>query len=383
VIGICAQLSNSATMALHIGLISGTSTDAVDAAIVDVTPERVALIASHSEPIPESLTSALRLVIDSEHIDRSSLWQLVVRVGELFARATRTLLEHAGVDASQIRAIGSHGQTIFHAPDAEFPCTVQIGDPNIIAERTGITTVADLRRRDLAAGGQGAPLAPAFHDAVFRTGAHDRVVINIGGIGNLTLLPADASLPATGFDTGPGNTLMDVWVGRIRDAAMDTDGLWARSGRCHQQLLELFKTEPYLALAPPKSTGRELFNLAWLDRHLAGLGEKVADEDVQRTLCEFTTDTIAEAVHKHAPGAREVLVCGGGVHNPLTMERLAERLRPIDVDSTASIGFEPDWVEAAAFGWLAARAMDGLPGNLPAVTGAAHPVILGGIYAGG
>ena len=208
-------------MALHIGLISGTSTDAVDAAIVDVNPDRVELIACHGEPIPESLRTALRSVIDNQLIDRSAFWQLDVRVGELFARAASALLEKAGVDASEVRAIGSHGQTVFHAPDAEFPCTVQIGDPNIIAERTGITTVADLRRRDLAAGGQGAPLAPAFHAAVFRTADHDRVVVNIGGIGNLTLLPADQALPATGFDTGPGNTLMDVWAGRIRGVAMD------------------------------------------------------------------------------------------------------------------------------------------------------------------
>jgi anhydro-N-acetylmuramic acid kinase len=290
------------------------------------------------------------------------------------------LLEKAGVDASEVRAIGSHGQTVFHAPDAEFPCTVQIGDPNIIAERTGITTVADLRRRDLAAGGQGAPLAPGFHAAVFRTADHDRAVVNIGGIGNLTLLPADEALPATGFDTGPGNTLMDVWAGRIRGVAMDTDGVWARSGNCHQQLLELLQTEPYFAVAPPKSTGRELFNLSWLDGNLARLGEEMPDEDVQRTLCELTVVTIAEAVTKHAPEASEVLVCGGGVHNPLTMERLTERLRPIDVGSTSSVGFDPDWVEAATFAWLAARTMDGLPGNLPAVSGANHPVILGGIY---
>ncbi len=367
-------------MALHIGLISGTSTDAVDAAIVDVNPDRVELIACHGEPIPESLKTALRAAIDNQLIDRSAFWQLDVRVGELFARAASALLEKAGVDASEVRAIGSHGQTVFHAPDAEFPCTVQIGDPNIIAERTGITTVADLRRRDLAAGGQGAPLAPAFHAAVFRTADHDRVVVNIGGIGNLTLLPADETLPATGFDTGPGNTLMDVWAGRIRGVAMDTDGVWARSGKCHQQLLELLQTEPYFAVAPPKSTGRELFNLSWLDGNLARLGEEVADEDVQRTLCELTVVTIAEAITKHAPEASEVLICGGGVHNPLTMERLTERLRPIDVGSTSSVGFDPDWVEAAAFAWLAARTMDGLPGNLPAVSGANHPVILGGIY---
>jgi anhydro-N-acetylmuramic acid kinase len=367
-------------MALHIGLISGTSTDAVDAAIVDVSPRRVELIACHGEPIPESLRTALRSVIDNQLIDRSTFWQLDVRVGELFARAASALLEKAGVDASKIRAIGSHGQTVYHAPDSEFPCTVQIGDPNIIAERTGITTVADLRRRDLAAGGQGAPLAPAFHAAAFRTADHDRVVVNIGGIGNLTLLPADDALSVTGFDTGPGNTLMDVWAGRIRSVDMDADGVWARSGKCHQQLLELLQTEPYFALAPPKSTGRELFNLSWLDGNLARLGEEVAAEDVQRTLCELTAVTIAEAIAKHAPEACEILVCGGGVHNSLTMERLAEHLRPIDVRSTMSIGFDPDWVEAAAFAWLAARTMDGLPGNLPTVTGANHPVILGGIY---
>ena len=369
-------------MALHIGLISGTSTDAVDAAIVDVNPDRVELIACHGEPIPESLGTALRSVIDNQLIDRSAFWQLDVRVGELFARAAHTLLEKAGVEASKVRAIGSHGQTVFHAPDAEFPCTVQIGDPNVIAERTGITTVADLRRRDLAAGGQGAPLAPAFHAAVFRTADHDRVVVNIGGIGNLTLLPADDALPALGFDTGPGNTLMDVWAGRIRGVAMDAGGIWARSGQCHQRLLDLLRTEPYFALALPKSTGRELFNLSWLDGYLARLGEDVAAEDVQRTLCELTATTITEAIRKHAPDTREVLVCGGGVHNPLTMERLAEGLRPIDVQSTISIGFDPDWVEAAAFAWLAARTLDGLPGNLPAVTGATHPVILGGIYYG-
>ncbi|GMQ95675.1 MAG: anhydro-N-acetylmuramic acid kinase [Gammaproteobacteria bacterium] len=369
-------------MALHIGLISGTSTDAVDAALVDVNPDRVELITCHSEPIPESLASALRSVIDNRLIDRSAFWQLDVRVGELFARAARALLDKADVDAAEVRAIGSHGQTVFHAADAEFPCSAQIGDPNIIAERTGITTIADLRRRDLAAGGQGAPLAPAFHAAVFRTADHDRVVLNIGGIGNLTLLPADDSLPIIGFDTGPGNTLMDVWANRIRGVAMDADGAWARSGRCRQRLLELLETEPYFALAPPKSTGRELFNLDWLDGNLARLGEKVAPEDVQRTLCELTAASIVAAIEAHAPTTREVLVCGGGVHNSLTMERLAERLQRLDVRSTQSIGFDPDWVEAAAFAWLAARTLDGMPGNLPTVTGATHAVILGGIYAG-
>ena len=370
-------------MALHIGLISGTSTDAVDAALVGLDAERVELVACHSEAIPDSIASALRSVIDDPRVDLSSFWQLDVRVGELFAQAAVNLLDKAGVERSAVRAIGSHGQTVFHAPNAEHPVTVQIGDPNVIAERTGITTVADLRRRDLAAGGQGAPLAPAFHAAVFRTPEHDRVVINIGGIGNLTLLPADDALPATGFDTGPGNTLMDIWSERIRGIAMDADGLWARSGQCHQQLLALLETEPYFALTPPKSTGRELFNLAWLDGFLGELSGEVAPEDVERTLCELTAVSIADAIRRHAPEACEVLVCGGGVHNPLTMERLAKHLQPIDVRSTISIGFDPNWVEAAAFAWLAARTMDGKAGNLPAVTGANHPVSLGGIYTAG
>jgi len=370
-------------MALYIGLISGTSTDAVDAAIVDVTPGRVELVAGHSEPIPEAIATALRVAIDNDLLDRTSFWQLDRQVGELFARAANAVIEKAGVDATRVRAIGSHGQTVFHAPDVEFPCTVQIGDPNTIAERTGITTVADLRRRDMAAGGQGAPLAPALHNAVFRTESHDRVVINIGGIGNLTLLPADSSIAATGFDTGPGNTLMDVWTGRVRGVAMDVDGAWARSGTCNQALLALFKTEPYFALEPPKSTGRELFNLPWIDRCLEQLGDELAVEDVQRTLCELSVDTIADAVKRYAQNTGEALICGGGVHNPLLMERLAEKLRPVEVRSTASIGLDPDWVEAVAFAWMAARTMDGMAGNLPAVTGASHPVILGGIYPGG
>lgn len=370
-------------MALHIGLMSGTSTDAVDAALVDLTADRVELVSCHSEAIPDSIASALRAVIDNPLVDLAEFWQLDVRVGELFAEAAVNLLDKAGVDASRVRAIGSHGQTVYHAPGARYPSTVQIGDPNIIAERTGITTVADLRRRDLAAGGQGAPLAPAFHAALFRTREHDRVVMNIGGIANLTLLPSDMALPVIGFDTGPGNTLMDVWANRVRGVAMDVDGAWARSGQCHQRLLELLLTDPYFALPPPKSTGRELFNLRWLDGFIAQLGETPAPENVQRTLCELTAVSVADAIANNAPETREVLVCGGGVHNPLTMQRLAESLRSIDVRSTESIGFDPDWVEAAAFAWLAARTMEGLSGNLPSVTGASHPVILGAIYAGG
>jgi len=370
-------------MALHIGLISGTSTDAVDAALVDLTPKGVELVASHSEAIPGDIAAELRTVIDSPHIDRAMFWQLDVRVGRLFADAAMNLLAEAGVEPSRVRAIGSHGQTVYHAPDGDYPSTVQIGDPNVIAERTGITTVADLRRRDMAAGGQGAPLATAFHAAMLRSDECTRVVLNIGGIANLTLLPADAEQPVIGFDTGPGNTLMDVWIQRIRGAAIDGDGVWARSGRCHRRLLELLETDPYFALPVPKSTGRELYNLPWLDQYLARLEEMPHPEDVQRTLCELTVASVAKAIAAHAAQAREVLVCGGGVHNGFVMERLADTLRPVEVRSTESIGFDPDWVEAMTFAWLAGRTLDGLAGNLPSVTGASHPVILGAVYKSG
>ena len=370
-------------MALHIGLISGTSTDAVDAALVDLTPDGATLVATHSESIPDDIATALRTIIDSRHIDRVLFWQLDVRVGRLFADAAVNLLDKAGIEPARVRAIGSHGQTVYHAPDGDYPSTVQIGDPNVIAERTGITTVADLRRRDMAAGGQGAPLATAFHAAMLRSAECNRVVLNVGGIANVTVLPANAERRVIGFDTGPGNTLMDVWIQRVRGAAMDTDGAWARSGRCHRRLLELLESDEYFSRSVPKSTGRELFNLAWLDGYLARLGETPRPEDVQRTLCELTATSVAAAVSEHAPDTREVLVCGGGAHNRLVMERLGDALGPADVRSTESIGVDPDWVEATTFAWLAARTLDGLPGNLPSVTGAAHPVVLGAVYKGG
>lgn len=369
-------------MPLYIGLMSGTSADAVDAAMVELSSDVVKLIACHSEAIPRSLKEALRTAISNESLDRSIVWQLDTRVGELFARAAQTLIENAGITRSRIHAIGSHGQTIFHDPDAEFPCTVQIGDPNVIVERTGITTVADLRRRDLAAGGQGAPLAPAFHHAVFRSPTADRAVVNIGGIANVTVLPADDSKPVIGFDTGPGNTLMDAWIQSERGESMDTNSAWAATGSCNADLLGSLRSDAYFDASPPKSTGRELFNLRWVQKHLAEVSAAIAPEDIQNTLCELTANTIASAIRTHASDTREVLVCGGGAHNPLLLSRLENHLEPLSVRSTLSLGIDPDWVEAMAFAWLAARTLAGKAGNLPEVTGAKHPVVLGGIYPG-
>jgi len=368
-------------MSLYIGLMSGTSMDAVDAALVDFAGPVPRLVAARSHDIPEDLRSDLLAVLTSETISRSTLWSTDARVGELFAGAATALLEDARIAAEDVVAIGSHGQTIFHDPHAPVPCTVQIGDPNIVAERTSITTVADLRRRDLAAGGEGAPLAPAFHHAVFHTRETDRAVVNIGGIANLTVLPA-AGAVVLGLDTGPGNTLIDAWMREHCALPMDRDAGWAATGACDAALLAALEDDPYFRLPPPKSTGRELFHLGWLRARLAGLDRPPSPQDVQHTLCVLTAATIANAVTEHAPATGELLVCGGGVHNPLVMGELARRLAPVRVVSTGELGFEPDWIEAMAFAWLAKQTMEGKPGNLPTVTGAAHPVVLGGIYPG-
>lgn len=367
-------------MSLYIGLMSGTSMDAVDAALVrhDVHPPRI--IARHSHEIPETLHRKLTSVVEGTH-DGPTLWQLDAELGELFAVAVKELLAQSGVAPGDVVAIGSHGQTIYHGPDDTPPVTIQVADPNIIAERTGITTVADFRRRDLAAGGQGAPLAPGFHKAIFQSPDSARVVVNIGGIANITVLPRDTNAQVTGFDTGPGNTLMDLWCAKHRGRSLDKDGEFAAEGRVIETLLSAFLGDPYFEKAPPKSTGREYFNLPWLVRSLEAADCQGRNpEDVQRTLLELTVATIAEAIAAHAPDTEEVLVCGGGARNLLLMETLSARMHDRAVSSTASAGTDPEWIEAIAFSWLAKKTLAGEPSNLPSVTGAGRAVILGGIY---
>ena len=335
-------------MSLYIGLISGTSMDAVDSVLVSHDADRPELIASHAH---------------------------------LFADAVTRLLQDAAIGAGEVIAIGSHGQTVYHGPNDKPPITVQLGDPNVIAERTGITTVADFRRRDMAAGGQGAPLVPAFHRAVMQKSGSPRAIVNIGGIANLTVLPGNPEEEVLGFDTGPGNTLMDLWCRRHRDAPLDRDGAWARGGKPVPALLRLLLEDPYFAAAPPKSTGREYFNLDWLDAAIEKSSSKEVDaQDVQHTICELTAKTIVEATRKYAPETREIFVCGGGAHNAALMRALAAVAGNISVNSTAAAGFDPKWVEAVAFSWFAKQTLEGNPSNLPSVTGARHPVILGGIY---
>lgn len=360
---------------LFLGLISGTSADGVDAALVEFGP-RIRLRAARTFAYPPDLREdILRLSQASGSVALDALGTLDARVGEHFAAAALELLERACVGTAQVRAIGSHGQTLRHQPGAEHPFTLQVGDPHRIAERTGITTVCDFRRRDVAAGGQGAPLVPAFHAALFADPMEDRAVLNLGGIGNLTLLPRTD--PVRGFDTGPANGLMDAWCLLQRGQACDLDGAWAASGSVSATLLDRLLADPYFALPPPKSTGRDQFHLEWLARHMPSA--ELAAADVQATLLELTARSVADALRRWQPGTTRVLACGGGVHNTALMQALTRLLAPALLESTAATGLDPDFVEAAAFAWLARETLAGRPGNLPSVTGASAARALGAI----
>lgn len=366
---------------LFIGLMSGTSLDAIDVTLVDFASQPPRPLAVHSHPFPPALRAELLALCHGSMKDElQHMATLDVRLGRLFAEAALAVLKECDIPASAIRAIGSHGQTVRHEPTGEYPFTVQIGDPNSIAQLTGITTVADFRRRDIAAGGQGAPLVPAFHAAVFRSTDEDRVILNIGGMANVTLLPHDQQQPVSGFDTGPGNVLMDVWVARHLDTPHDAGGRWAGSATAHPELLALLLEDQYFQRPPPKSTGRERFNMTWLEARLKKISPEPAQ--VQATLCALTAISSAAAIKRYAPQTKRVLVCGGGVHNTTLMQRLTTELPGIAVESTQVLGLDPDWVEALAFAWLAKQTLDGRPGNLPSVTGAQAPVVLGGIYLG-
>jgi anhydro-N-acetylmuramic acid kinase len=362
---------------LFIGLMSGTSMDAIDAVLACFDDPQPKLIDSFSQPLTAELRHRLSGLASPSDNELAQMMELDVIMGRAFGAASHTLLQKALVSPDAVRAIGSHGQTIRHIPAGEFPTTCQIGDPNIIAEQTGITTVADFRRRDMAAGGQGAPLVPAFHAAMLRSSHQTRVVVNIGGMANISVLPANPASEVIGFDTGPGNVLMDRWIERTNGKGWDENGQWAAQGKIDEKLLHRLLQEPFFQMAPPKSTGRELFSERWLLSNLAGQEHPV---DVQATLCELTARSIAQAIMSSARDCREVLVCGGGAYNAHLMGRLAANLPEATVASTSVYGIEPRWMEAMAFAWLAKQTLAGLAGNLPAVTGAKHPVILGGIY---
>jgi len=360
---------------LYVGLISGTSADAIDSALLNITESSVELISAIPYEYPPQLQASIRAAFQgppSETIIKT----LDEGVGQCFADAALAIIKKTGTDPDEITAIGSHGQTLRHEPDLETPYSIQVGSGKKIANATGILTINDFRRADILAGGQGAPLAPALHAALFRDAVHTRGILNIGGIANITILPADADDEVKGFDTGPGNTLMDAWVRRCRNQPFDTDGTWARSGHVNQRLLTALLSDPYFRRVGPKSTGFEYFNLKWLEQTLTRNGLKVSEVDVQATLLALTTDSIANSL----PQLEEIYVCGGGIHNSALMQRLTDKLDPIPVASSGKLGLDPDWVEASTFAWLAHRRLQGMPGNLPSVTGAREAVLLGEIH---
>ncbi len=361
---------------LFIGLMSGTSLDGVDAVLVRFEPA-LKIEFARTYDLPTTLVKTLLALSQTEaqiHLDAAG--RLDTELGQCFAAIVQQCLNDANVNNDAVTAIGSHGQTLRHAPSGAHPFTMQLGDAHIIAEQCGIDTVADFRRRDVAAGGQGAPLVPAFHAAVFSKPDEERAVLNIGGIANLTLLHSDGQV--RGFDTGPGNGLMDAWCRLHLGKNYDANGEFAATGQINAELLQACLSDAWFGLSPPKSTGRDQFNLAWLQASMPGLS--IAPADVQATLTALTAHTIADALKKEMPSCQRVLVCGGGSHNPVLMQHLRELLASIQIDTTEAHGLHPDYVEAAAFAWLARETMAKRPGNLPAVTGAKGLRVLGVVY---
>lgn len=362
---------------LYIGLMSGTSLDGVDVAIVDFNDETPSLVSSHFKTYPNALYLALKEACQQTTISFDELGTLDSRLGSFYAQCIRQALLEANISGKDIIAIGSHGQTIQHSPNSSTPFTLQIGDANCITEKTGITVVSDFRRRDIAAGGQGAPLVPAFHHAIFQSAKNSLAIINIGGISNITYLDQDLREPTIGFDCGPGNTLMDQWCQQHFDMPYDKSGTLSKTGSICTPLLDSMMADPYFSLAYPKSTGPEYFNLAWLKRHLDKQPSNT--NDTLSTLCELTARCIVLSLEEFS-SVNEALICGGGVHNAFLMQRLRSLL-DLPVETTASHGVDPDWVEAMAFAWLAKQTMEGKTSNTPSVTGAKKAVILGAIYS--
>ena len=358
---------------LFIGLMSGTSMDGIDAALVDFSDTQPELISTHNHQWPEAIQQALITARDipDDKLDRLS--SLDIQTAEVFAKACKKLLENANRQSQDITAIGNHGQTIRHRPDINKPFSLQIGNAQKLANLTGIDVISDFRTTDIKVGGHGAPLAPAFHQAVFRYENINRIIVNIGGISNITILPADGNQAVTGFDCGPGNTLMDAWILQHKQQHYDADGALASEGKTSARLLANLLMDEYFQLAPPKSTGFEYFNLEWLKKHI---DSEMSDADVQSTLCDLTATSIIRAINQYAPDSDEIYLCGGGVHNKELMSRL-QALTKCLVTTTEILGVHPDWVEAIAFAWLAYQNVHQETGNLPSVTGADKAVILG------
>jgi anhydro-N-acetylmuramic acid kinase len=362
---------------LYLGILSGTSMDAIDIAAVDFNAGYPKIIASLSTPITAEYKNTYRQIINSGQCTVQQLGEIDHLTGQQFANAVLKFLDHSNIAKKDITAIGSHGQTLWHAPDATIPFTMQIGDPNIIAVRSGITTVADFRRADIAAGGKGAPFAPAFHQEFFSSPTEARCILNVGGISNVSLL---ANNTVFGFDPGPGNCLMDLWTKKHFNIEYDKDGEIAQTGTYSPELLRLCLNDPYFSKAAPKSTGIEYFNEQWLSSKIEKLNTHLIATDILATLLQLTAQTVANAIQNSNCPTAKVYMCGGGAKNHTLVAELSKLLAS-DVKNTKSLGIDPDWMECALFAWLAKQTVSGQAVNLTTITGASKPVILGGIYA--
>lgn len=366
---------------LYIGLMSGTSMDAVDAALVDFSTHQPKLLASYKAHLSNTLREKLTRLYSTNSIHILKFAELDQKIALISVEAVKKLLAENQYSAKDILAIGSHGQTVFHYPHLiSHPFTIQIGDPNIIAEKTGITTIADFRRRDIAAGGQGAPLTPAFHNTVFRNKKEDTIVLNLGGIANITYLAADLKAPVLGFDTGPANCLLDQWIHHHLKNWFDEDGAWAASATVDEALLKQFLSDPYFQLKLPKSTGPEYFNFKWIQSQLATLNRQFEPTVVQTTLCELVAVSAAKAILDFKSTQGVILLCGGGSKNSYLRKRIQQHCHAHQVLLTDDRGISSDSLEAMAFAWIAKQTLESKYSNLPEVTGAKNPTILGGIY---
>ena len=361
-------------MARYLGVMSGTSLDGLDIALIEQA-EHTVLLDTHYLPMPESLRSELLALCATGPDELARAATVEQEWVRLAASGILALLGRNRLSTQDVRAIGSHGQTVRHEPARGF--TIQIGNPALLAELTGITVVSDFRRRDVAAGGQGAPLVPAFHEALFDDQKSRRAILNVGGFSNLSLIEPGKAVH--GFDCGPGNVLMDAWIHLQTGENYDREGCWAAGGVVQQVLLDALFADAFFATKGPKSTGRERFNLSWLQSHLARL-PIFRPQDVQATLLELTARSIVGALRAAQPDTDDLLVCGGGAHNSQLMRRLASLLPGTHVCSTSEFGVDPDWVEAMAFAWLAHCCLEGIPSNRPSVTGAKGLRVLGAIY---
>lgn len=362
----------------YIGLMSGTSFDGIDAVMVSFENQQVHLHNHISQPFSDTIRQQLLTISRADQMHAlHDLYRLDAQLGLLYVEAIQALLAKARTKPENIRAIGCHGQTIRHFPDESPGFSVQIGDPNIIVSNTGITTISDFRRRDIAQGGQGAPLAPAFHARFLHSPQENRAILNIGGFANITYLPKNGD--CKGFDTGPGNCLMDAFAHKHLNEAYDNEGQWARSGTIQKTLLAKLLQHPFFAEQPPKSTGRDDFHMSWLN-HVLEQGETFAPEDIQATLTELTAMTIADAIHAHCPDTQALYVCGGGAFNTYLAERLQHHLNGIAFHTTEDLGLPPQLLEATLMAWLAEQTLARKPIDLRKITGSEKPAILGAVY---